>query len=282
MFATLLGALRSAGSDRPGLDEIVSTQQAAGLEPISDGTVWAGDGDPVERWLAASRAADVAVKAAIVGPWTRAPSVPDPAATADLRRVVLDLAAAGCPLVEVHEPRAVDLGPADIPSFLEAHHRLVDGVAGTHLSLAFTGGDVDVIGPGLFELPYASFGFDLRRGPENWRLIAEAPGDRGIVVGAIPVEEGSDDGPELPAWAVHYAASLGGRGLARVGLGPAGSLSHLTWEAAVRKLAALGAAARIAALETFDEMAPHLDPRAVGMKSAAFGRYVPPRKPRGR
>ena len=62
-----------------------------------------------------------------------------------------------------------------------ALRRATDVVAGrVHLSLVLTGGNVDGLGAAtLFDLPFASYAFDLIAGPENWRLIAEAPGDRG-------------------------------------------------------------------------------------------------------
>jgi hypothetical protein len=91
------------------------------------------------------------------------------------------------------------------------------------------------------------------------------------VAGVIEPREGSDDGPELPVWAAHYAASTGARGLARVGLATAGSLGHLGWPAAVAKLRRLGEAARIAALPR-GAQADALDPRAVDIRTAALGR----------
>jgi methionine synthase II (cobalamin-independent) len=167
---------------------------------------------------------------------------------------VAALAAAGCPMVEIHEPAVVGrpFGDADRRAVIDAWRRLLD-VAGdaVHVSLVLTGGDVTGLGAALYDAPFASYGFDLRAGPDNWRVIADAPRDRGIVVGALSTTDGSDDGPELLVWAAHYAASIGGRGLDRVGLATAGSLAHLSWDAAERKLRRLGEAARTAALGSF-------------------------------
>jgi hypothetical protein len=147
-----------------------------------------------------------------------------------------------------------------------------------HLSLVLTGGNVDRLGAStLFDLPFASYAFDLIAGPDNWRLIAEAPGDRGIVCGALDPADAADDRPEPLVWAAHYAASTRGRGLERVGLANASSLEPLSRDRATRKIEALVEAAALASLEDPKELAARLDPRAVDARSAAMGRFRPPR-----
>ena len=159
------------------------------------------------------------------------------------------LAAAGCPLIEIHEPAATAIG-ADATEralFREAHLRLLDGLEGTHLSLAITGGSADAAGVDtILAAPYASLAVDLIAGPDNWRLVADAPGDIGIVCGALSPAADGDDGPEVLLWAAAYAASTGARGPDRVGLATASSLAGLPWPDAVHKLERLGAAARLA------------------------------------
>ncbi len=115
-------------------------------------------------------------------------------------------------------------------------------------------------------------------GPGNWGLVRAAPGDRGIVAGAMSPHHPSDDGPELLLWAAGYAASANDRGAVRTGLAVAGSLAGVSWAIAERKMRRLGAAARLAELPA-SEAAPHLDPRSIDTRSAAAGRYVP-RPPR--
>jgi hypothetical protein len=124
-------------------------------------------------------------------------------------------------------------------------------------------------------LPFSSYAFDLIAGPDNWRLIADAPADRGIVCGALDPSADSADRPELLIWAAHYAASIRGRGLVRVGLANASSLGGLTRERARVKLEVLATAARLAATASPEELAAALDPRAVDIRSAALGRYTP-------
>ena len=207
--------------------------------------------------------------------------------------MIRGLAAAGCPIVEVAEPAAVGIGEdhSEQARFRDLHERLLDGLVGTgpdtlltHLSLAITGGAADAAGPATILGPgYASLAVDLIAGPDNWRLVRTAPGDRGIVCGALSAAEGSDDGPETLLWAAAYAAGSAGRGPARVGLATASSLAALSWPVAVAKLTRLGEAVRLAALPQ-DERLAALDPRAVDSRSAALGRYEPAgvRRPRRR
>lgn len=295
MFATLLGPLPrpplDAGAGDLELIEVaVRAQEAAALEPITDGG-FGGHGRPIERWRAAAAMTDRAVKQPLLGPYSlgragagksgalarRASTLgAADALNADLRA----LAAGGCPLIEIHEPAATAIGddPSERALFREAQRRLLDGVDGPHLSLAITGGSADGAGiQTLLSAAYASLALDLIAGPDNWRLVVATPGDLGIVCGALSPESGSDDRPELLLWAAAYATSTGGRGPTRVGLATASSLAGLGWEAAVTKLGRLGEAARLADRPP-DELRRSIDPRAVDARSAALGR-VDPRRP---
>ena len=291
MFATLLGSLPrpplAADASVDALVEaVVRAQESAGLDPVTDGGQHA-DTPPLEAWRATSRHTALAVKQVIGGPYTVGRSAGGSSgeraaatlARADALNVDLrELADAGCPLIEVHEPAATSIGTdaAERTLFREAHARLLAGVAGTHLSLALTGGNAHEAGiETLLAAPYSSLAVDLIAGPDNWRLVAVTPGELGIVCGVLPASEGTDDGPELLLWAAAYAASTGGRGPARVGLATASSLAQLSWEDAVRKMDRLGAAAGQAELPA-DEAAQALDPRAVSSRRAALGRVEPP------
>lgn len=352
MFATLLGGLPRPPFPGPaGLEpldparldalvaRVVEAQDAAGLEPVTDGRLrWEGFLGPltaleglrasgpaggrasgsaaatvesppawrhpltVEAWRFAARATDRAVKQALPGPYSLgralageavAGSVAASVARAGealgrevltnafamvLRAEILALADAGCRLVEIEERDAPLIGPDETERrlFRDAHLALTDGIAGVHLSLAITGGSADAAGiETILAAPYHSLAVDLIDGPDSWRLVRDVPGDRGIVAGAMSPRHPSDDGPELLIWAAGYAASSNGRGPDRVGLATAGSLAGLSWEIAERKLGRLGEAARLASLPAA-EAAPLLDPRAIDIRSAAAGRYVPP------
>lgn len=313
MFATLLGALPmpDAPTLEAAIELVIHAQEAAGLEPITDGRLrdpgfdrfvdaFAG-GAPmppstVDAWQQAAALTDRAVKQALPGPYTLARrlgvglSGEGSAVRAKRTHAIAEalageaqaLAAAGCALIEIEEADAHHIGTdeAERRLFRQAHRRLTDGVTGTHLSLSIVGGSAAVAGiETILDAPYASFAVDLIAGPDNWNLATHAPGDRGIVAGVLGPRE-TDEPKEILLWAAHYAASTGGRGIARVGLGSAGSYAHLTWAAATRKLALLGTAAKLAAQPPSEELARSLDPRAVSSRRAALGRDAP--KPRRR
>jgi methionine synthase II (cobalamin-independent) len=317
MFATLLGALpKPPMIDADPLARILQLQEDAGLEPLTDGRFssprlvdLAAALDGIERspagalrvvalprrsraiavdaWSAAASRTDRMVKQALPGPYTLLRQLDlggndeDAVlgAIADaLHDEVVDLAAAGCPLVEIEETEAHRIGddPVERARYRDAHLRLTAGSPATHLSLSIVGGSAHAAGVDtVLAAPYASLAVDLIAGPDNWNLVTRTPGDRGIIAGVIEPRDGSDDRPELPVWAANYAASTGRRSLARVGLGTAGSLAELSWPVAARKVHRLGEAARVAGM-TPREQADVLDPRALDIRSAAMGRRADP------
>lgn len=301
MFATLLGPLPRPPLEPDATPEallmaVVRAQEAAGLEPLTDGGFGIGE-SAVERWRTTAALTNRPVKQVLIGPystaqadWTTGRGQADARVLADLAQRAAevlnadlrDLTTAGCPIIEIHEPSAIGIGTddGDRTRFRDAHHRLLDGVSGSHLSLAITGGSADAVGAEtLLAGPYASLAVDLIAGPDNWRLVAATPGERGIVCGAMSVERNSDDRLETLLWAAGYASSTQRRGAGRVGLATASSLAGLPWEVALRKLAILGEAARLADLPP-EERRHHLDPRALDSRSAALGRVEPRPAPR--
>ncbi len=243
----------------------------------------------VEDWRFAASCTHRAVKQTLTGPYTLG-RLSDPgdvgrerltAALAEaLNQELRALAAAGCPLVQVDENAATMIGddPAEQRLFRDAQRRLLDGVEGTHRSLAITMGNADHAGTDtIFGAPYHSYLFDLIGGPDNWRLIAQAPGERGIICGALDARNPALDSTEVLIWAAHYAASTRGRGLARVGLSPSASLASLPRDRAREKVVLLGETVRLASAGTAEEVAAALDPRAIDIRSAALGRYAPRR-----
>jgi methionine synthase II (cobalamin-independent) len=289
MFATLLGPLPRPplapdASPEELLRAVIAAQQAAGLEPLTDGGFGIGD-TPVERWRGTAALTDRPVKEVVAGPWSAAGAIDEVMAVATaLNEDLRALAAAGCPYIEVHEPDATAIGTDEAAraAFREAHLRLLEGVDGPHLSLAVTGGSADAAGiDTLLTAPYASLALDLIDGPDNWRLITASPGGLGILCGALSAARNADDRTEILLWAAEYAASTRSRGASRVGLASASSMAHLPWDVAVRKLSVLGEAARLADL-TQDERRLWLDPRAVDIRSAALGQVQPRHRPRSR
>lgn len=240
----------------------------------------------LDAWRATAARTARAVKQALPGPYSlfrrldiggEDPDAVIAALAGAIRDEVLALAAAGCPFVEIEETEAHRIGedPAERNRFRESHRLLTAGQIPTHLSLSIVGGSAASAGvETIVAAPYASLAVDLIAGPDNWYLVVATPGDRGIVAGVIEPIVGSDDRPELPVWAANYAASTGGRTLARVGIGTAGSLAHLPWPVAERKLRRLGEAAHVAGLPPAGQLAS-LDPRAVDIRTAAMGRGAP-------
>ena len=310
MFATLLGELprpEGAATDDDAVIAAVRAQEAAGLEPLTDGRLrdpafdavldgllgLTEPADVLGAWAFAASYTERAVKQALPGPysagWIAAPDGDggDRAdatrrAAAGLHELVRALAAAGCPLVEIEETEAHRIGSDETERalYLEAHQRLTDGIEGTHLSLSIAGGAADQAGvETILGAPYASLALDLIAGPDNWNLATRAPGDRGIVVGALSARSVAEP-KEILLWGAHYAASTGGRGIDRVGLGSAGSWAGLTWAEAERRIQALGEAARLASMPPSEELRRSLDPRAVSARRAALGHGPPGRPPR--
>jgi hypothetical protein len=287
VFATLLGPLpRPPLPDRSApeavLDAVLALQVEHGLEPVTDGGFAPVPGDAVASWRATAAMTDQLVKAVITGPW----SAPPGTRPEQLGVTLLALADAGCRWIEIHEPAAVGIGVDAVARtrFADLHRALTTDLGEMHLSLAITGGSADAAGiETILAGAYASLAVDLIDGPDNWRLVADAPGDRGVICGAMSTAIVADEGPEVLLWAAGYAGSTGGRGAARVGLATAGSLADLSWDVAARKVRRLGEAARLAAAPR-EERLRAIEPRAIDARSAALGRYEPrpPRPPRAR
>ncbi len=178
------------------------------------------------------------------------------------------LAAAGCGVIVVEEPDAVLIGTNESERVLlsNASKVLLERSGSVHAMLAITGGSAhEVGGAAIFEAPWQSLLVDLIAGPDNWQLVRQTPGDRGIVCAALTVAaDGSevDHAPEL-VWASQYAASANGRGLARVGLTNATRLADRTPEAARMAVRQLAQAAAFAAMPLADAVEAGLDPRTI-------------------
>ena len=289
MFATLAGWFPWPADLPPdeALATVVGAQVDAGLGLLADGRVHAADATPeaiVAAWQAGREAAaapapELPVKLAVAGPWSAGGVEGALGAARRLNEGLVAVGEAGCPIVEVHEP-AGSL-PTDEPgraAFVEAHATLLSGLPdGLHASLAITGGDAVGLGAAaLFGAAYQSHLFDLLDGPDSWRLVAVAPGERGIVVGVGDATGRRRTRLEDVVWAASYAASTGGRGIERIGVAPSGSLAGLSIGEARAVLALLGEAADVVAGGR-DGVLARLDPRAIDARSAALGQYRPPR-----
>lgn len=285
MFSTLLGPLPAIEHPVRALEEVGLELLAGGGPPLDPATP---PGDVVAAWRAVADLTDRPVKGALLGPYAGGDR-PAPDRLAD---AISALADAGCPFVDIVEPdlSPIVASPTERSRFGDAHRALFAALGSTaesiHCSLVVGGGNLDTAGPAaFFDLPYPSYAFDLIDGPDNWRLIAAAPADRGIVCGALAARANGDETREVLVWAAQYAASTGGRGIERVGLANAGSLAGLPAAVALRKLRRIAEAARIAATSSPEELAAQLDPRAFGGRRNRPGgpasRYHPSAAPRG-
>jgi len=178
------------------------------------------------------------------------------------------LAAAGCRMVMVEEPDAVRIGEdeAERSLFAGASTKLLARLGDVHAMLVIMGGSADAAGGHtIFAAPWSSLAVDLIAGPDNWTLVRQAPGDRGIVCAALKVADDDEDVDQFPqlVWAAHYAASSNGRSLARVGLANATPLGSRTAAQARRALVALEAAASYAAMSPTDAVEAGLDPKTI-------------------
>jgi methionine synthase II (cobalamin-independent) len=217
-------------------------------EPRWDGAMYVHD------WQTAAAATELPVKQSITGPYTLGRLAdPGPVGRERLTMALADalahelraLVAAGAPVIQIDEDGAALVGDvAEQKLFKAAHRRLTNTVRDAHLTLAVTGGSIAAMPPAtFFDAPYSSYLIDVVTAPDNWRLIREAPTERGIIAGAADVRTDSPDDPAFLAWAALFAASLRSRGPDRVGLAPSGSLVGLSAASANAKIQALATAA---------------------------------------
>jgi hypothetical protein len=298
VFATLVGPYpHIEGSPQDRLAATIGDQLDAGLGMLSDGRIHLvedGSRRAVDAWRAADTVgralaadSDVGpplVKACLLGPWSAGTG--RPAKVRDALGHIVDaiegLFEAGAPVVQVNEPAIGDIDPDDsgaLELLDEVLDRLTTGVAG-HLSLALAGGRPTAVPfERLFAAPFGSYLFDLIRSPDDWRLCARVPPTCGLVVGVADARTAKPDARSVSIWGARYAASLGGRGHARVGLSTSAGLEGLPRDAARTKLAELAEAGRLAELPG-EDIARAIDPLDVDARSAALGR-VEPRPRRG-
>lgn len=323
MFATLAGGYPATDPGSPpersvdaSIRVVLAEQAEAGLGLLTDGSLrWPDPLDALGRallatdpsrphrgrpltvaaWTFAAAAAEgVPVKQCLPGPFslgrrfaeTEAGRSDLTLAFADvLAAELVDLAAAGCPFVQIDEDAAVTIGAdlAERTLFRDAQARLLAGLDDVstggrpHSSLAISGGNADAAGPDtIFAAPYDSYLFDLIAGPDNWRLVTVAPAERGIVLGVADARSPATDEREVVVWAVAYAAASRGRGEARIGIAPSGSLAGLPRAAARAKIERLGEIVRLIDRRAEEPIEASLDPRAIDARSAALGRWTPP------
>ena len=173
-------------------------------------------------------------------------------------------AAAPDPDAAIHFVQCPELTAAEPASREHLAERLT-ALAGVHRALLPVGGNlVGMSREEWLQFPAESLVINPIRDPESWRAAATWPGDRGLILALIPAPGDEEPEPvEILLWAVRYAASLGGRGLERVGV--AGMLpmvkGALNPDEAEKRIALLE---RLVQLSSANEesLRAELDPRA--------------------
>ena len=270
----------SAGTLIYGLENVVT----GGAHPL------AVSGEPqwvapvtVRDWQFLRAATELPVRHTLVGPYTLGRMIdPGPITRERLTMTLADamakelraLADAGADVIQIEE-RAATLIASDSERtlFRTAHRRMTHALQGVHLMLAITEGSAHRAGPlTIFDGPYRSYLFDLVAGAQNWLLIAEAPGDRGIICGVADATSAEPDDPARIRWAARYASLVRRRGPDRVGLAPSGSLGFLSREAAYAKAERLSTVA-LDLFEATEQGEPEAEIEALVMEGLTHGYY---------
>ncbi|HVQ21886.1 MAG TPA: hypothetical protein VMT36_01315, partial [Candidatus Saccharimonadia bacterium] len=159
---------------------------------------------------------------------------------------------AGAPLVQVEEDGLTAVAADDAPGqalAIDVFRALMAGVEG-HVSLSVVGGDPCGAGPEvLYAARFSSHLFDLIVGPDGWRVARQAPRERGLILGVADARVDHRDAVPVSVWAARYGASMGARGLDRIGLAPSAGLEERSPAVARLKLRGLAEAAAVASLE---------------------------------
>ncbi len=255
------GGVRWADSFQPvigGLDGLAAGPRipllATGLfvrQPVVTGDIRWQQSIFADAWSVAAEGRDVPVKQVVPGPYTLGRLTDPGSGTREsvtlayaeaLNRELVSIVEAGSLMIQVDEDAAVTIGDdaSERALFGEAHRRLLAGLEDpelVHVSLAVSGGSAAEAGPAtFFDLPYASYFYDLVKGPENFQLILQAPPERGIICGAIDATSARLDDVEALVYAMAWAATIHDRGSIRVAIAPSGSLASLARNDARAKL----------------------------------------------
>ena len=145
---------------------------------------------------------------------------------AAFNREVLDLEAAGAPLIQIDEP-ALARHPGDLPILREALPRLLAGLTKARAILATSFGDAVPLFRDLAGLPVALVGFDLLAVQADLGGLARAlPADKGLLLGVV---DGRNTRMEDPATTFERVLRpfLGHSAAMRGAAGPEGREIHL-------------------------------------------------------
>lgn len=146
------------------------------------------------------------------------------------------LAAESPPWVQIDEPAIANNPsvryPRDFDAFREAMTVLTDGVEARLSLYVYHGSAEDV--PGLLELPFDLFGFDLVQGAASWSLLGSWPRGRGFGAGVLDARNVRLESAEQLAEQLGRAAAAAGPEAVQVS--PSCGLEFLPHDVALAKL----------------------------------------------
>lgn len=219
--------------------------------PVCVGPIeWRGPSS-VEAFRFAASVAAGPVKAVIPGPVTFARLSVDEhyhdheqfvlAIGRVLAQEAFELEAAGAAWIQIDEPALLG-APEDLELAKRALRLIAEELRGAETILATYFGDAKRLGAELFELACGWFGLDLVSGPENRRLIEQAPSGTKVQVGVVDARNTKlEDTDEL----VRTLEALAGAvGESRLLAAPSAGLEFLPREKARAKLHRLAEAAK--------------------------------------
>jgi 5-methyltetrahydropteroyltriglutamate--homocysteine methyltransferase len=101
-----------------------------------------------------------------------------------LAQEAFELEAAGARYIQIDEPALLD-APEELQLVREATYVITSELKSADVTLATYFGDAKRVGPELFDIPVAGFGFDLISGPENMQLLKECPPEKFVQAGIV-------------------------------------------------------------------------------------------------
>ena len=276
----LLPLIEGLGGLVPGSRGALPSGEPVTRPVVAGGVTWTAP-ITVDDWQFLAGLSDLPAKQVLLGPYTigrmaepsgRSRESTTIALAEALNREILALVAAGCPLIQIDEDAAAQIGDeaAEWALFGRAHQALTAGLEGGTLHLAF-GAPIGAVAragyAAILDAPYRSVLFDALAGPEAWRFAFAVPPDVGLIAGVVDAHDTALDEIEPQVWAMAWAAA-GERGEARVGIAPNGSLAAMNRFYARRKIDRLGEAIKIAAMGPLADIANALDPAPLTTKRA--------------
>lgn len=220
-------------------------------KPICTGPLEWGGPASVDAFKFAKSVATKRVKAVIPGPITFARLSIDEhyadhenfvlAIARVLAQEAFELEAAGAEVIQIDEPALLN-APEDLELAKNAIYLITNELKSAETILATYFGDAKRLGPELYDIRVAGYGFDLISGPENLQLIKELPAEKRVQAGIVDARNTKLEDVDSLVREIEELKSLVGPKCLRVS--PSSGLEFLPREKARAKLERLAAAAK--------------------------------------